>query len=123
MPSPGNTIVAALLADSRLWQGLPAADRDVLLGLETWHGEAMRWLDRHLENHGAQAWPALRQDLNAPECAAWADKARALVDGAEVPVDYGEPELRQLMRNLLLFLQQPRTDSVKLAVMRQPNRL
>jgi DNA primase len=123
MPSPGNTIVAALLADSRLWQGLPAADRDVLLGLETWHGEAMRWLDRHLENHGAQAWPALRQDLNAPECAAWADKARALVDGAEVPVDYGEPELRQLMKNLLLFLQQPRTDSVKLAVMRQPNRL
>jgi len=123
MPSPGNSIVAALLASSHLWHGLPVADRDLLLGLQSWHGEALRWLERHLENHGAQPWPALRQDLDVPECAAWADKARALVDGADVPVDYGEPELRQLLKNLALFLQQPRTDSVKQAVMRQPNRL
>jgi hypothetical protein len=123
MPSPANTIAAALLADSRLWHGLPAGDREVLLGLETWHGRAMRWLDRHLENHGPQPWPALRQDLGAPECADWADKARALVDGAEVPVAYGEEELKQLMKNLLVFLQLPRTDSVKRAVMRQQNRL
>jgi DNA primase len=123
MPSPGNSIVAALLADSHLWQGLPAADRELLLGLESWHGEAVRWLDRHLENHGAQPWPALRQDLDAVECAAWADKARALIDRADVPVAYGEPELKQLMKNLVLFLQQPRTDSVKRAVMKQPNRL
>jgi DNA primase len=122
MPSPGNSIVAALLAGSHLWHGLPAADRELLLGLETWHGEAVRWLDRHLENHGAQPWPALRQDIGAAECAGWADKARALVDGADVPVEYGEPELRQLLKNLALFLQQPRTDSVKRAVMRQPNR-
>jgi DNA primase len=123
MPSPSTSIVAALLANSHLWQGLAAADRELLLGLESWHGEAVRWLDRHLENHGAQPWPALRQDLGAPECAGWADKARALVDGAEVPVEYGEPELQQLLKNLALFLQQPRTDSVKRAVMRQPNRL
>jgi hypothetical protein len=65
----------------------------------------------------------LRQDLDAAECAGWADRARALVDGAEVPVEYGEPELQQLMKNLAQFLLQPRTDSVKRAVMRQPNRL
>jgi DNA primase len=123
MPSPSNSIVAALLAGSHLWHGLPAADRELLLGLDTWHGEALRWLDRHLENHGAQPWPALRQDLGAVECAGWADKARALVDGAELPIDYGEPELRQLLKNLVLFLQQPRAESVKRAVMRQPNRL
>jgi DNA primase len=123
MPSPSNSIVAALLAGSHLWHGLPAADRELLLGLDTWHGEALRWLDRHLENHGAQPWPALRQDLGAPECAGWADKARALVDGAELPIDHGEPELRQLLKNLVLFLQQPRAERVKRAVMRQPNRL
>jgi DNA primase len=123
MPSPSNSIVAALLANSHLWQGLAAADRELLLGLDTWHGEAARWLDRHLENHGAQPWPALRQDLDTPECAGWADKARALIDGAELPVEHGEPELRQLLKNLAFFLQQPRTDSVKRAVMRQPNRL
>jgi len=123
MPSPSNSIVAALLAASHLWHGLPAADRELLLNLESWHGAALRWFDRHLENHGAQPWPALRQDLDAPECAAWADRARALVDGAEVPVAYGEPELQQLLKNLAQFLSQPRTDSVKRAVMRQPNRL
>jgi hypothetical protein len=123
MPSPSNSIVAALLAASHLWHGLPAGDRELLLSLESWHGEALRWLDRHLENHGAQPWPALRQDLDAAECAGWADRARALVDGAEVPVEYGEPELQQLMKNLAQFLLQPRTDSVKRAVMRQPNRL
>jgi DNA primase len=123
MPSPANKIAAALLADSHLWQGLPAGDRELLMGLETWHGQAMHWLDRHLVNHGPQPWPALRQDLDAQECAGWAEKARALVDGAEVPVAYGEAELQQLMKNLALFLQQPRTDSVKRAVMQQQNRL
>jgi len=123
MPSPGNRIVAALLGNSHLWHGLPAAERELLLGLESWHGQAVRWLDRHLENHGAQPWPALREDLGAPECAAWADRARALIDGAAVAVDYNEQDLLQLLRNLAASLQQPRTDSVKRAVMRQPNRL
>ena len=123
LPSPANPIVGALLADSQLWHGLAASQRDLLLALDSWHGEAIRWLDRHLENHGAQPWPALREDLGADECAAWADRARGLIDRAEMPPAYGLPELQQLVDNLAKLRQQERSDSVKQAVMRQPNRL
>ena len=102
--------------------GCDATQRDLLLALDSWHGEAIRWLDRHLENHGAQAWPALREDLGAAECADWADRARALVDRAEMPLAYGRPELQQLVDNLAKLREQARSDSVKQAVMRQPNR-
>jgi DNA primase len=122
LPSPANPIVAALLSDSLLWHGLDATQRDLLLALDSWHGQAIRWLDRHLENHGAQPWPALRQDLAAVECAEWADRARALVDRAEMPPAYGLAELQQLVDNLARLREQERSDSVKRAVMRQPNR-
>ena len=122
LPSPANPIVGALLADSQLWHGLDATQRDLLLALDSWHGQAIRWLDRHLENHGAQAWPALREDLGAAECADWADRARALVDRAEMPPAYGLAELQQLVDNLAKLREQARSDSVKQAVMRQPNR-
>jgi DNA primase len=122
MPSPQNTIAAMLFAASHLWEALSAADRELLLSLDPWHGDALRWLDRHLENHGAQPWPALRQDLDAPECAAWAGKARALVDGADVPLEYGMDELQHLLKNLAAYLRQPEAESVKRAVMQQPNR-
>jgi DNA primase len=122
LPSPANPIVGALLSDSQLWHGLDATQRDLLLGLDSWHGHAIRWLDRHLENHGAQAWPALREDLGAAECAAWADRARALIDRAEMPPAYGLAELQQLVDNLAKLREQERSDSVKQAVMRQPNR-
>ncbi len=122
MPSPQNRIVAMLLAGSHLWHDLPTADHDLLVGLKSWHGEALRWLDRHLENHGAQPWPALRQDLDAPECAAWAERARSLVDGAEIPLTSDTAELQQLLKNLAVFLRQPQAESGKRAVMQQPNR-
>ena len=115
--------LGALLSDSQLWHGLDATQRDLLLALDSWHGEAIRWLDRHLENHGAQAWPALREDLGAAECAEWADRARALVDHAEMPPAYGLAELQRLVDNLAKLREQERSDSVKRAVMRQPNRL
>jgi len=122
LPSPANPIVGALLADSQLWHGLDATQRDLLLALDSWHGQAIRWLDRQLENHGAQAWPALREDLGAAECADWADRARSLVDRAEMPPAYGLAELQQLVDNLAKLREQARSDSVKQAVMRQPNR-
>jgi DNA primase len=123
-PGPRNNIVAALLADSRLWDTLPGAGRETLLALDGWHGEAIRWLDRKLENHGAEPWPALREDLAGDgECAAWADKAIALIDRAAVPVSYGAEDLPVLLAQLARSLQTPQTESVLRSVMRQPNRL
>jgi DNA primase len=123
LPSPANRIVAAVLADSALWHALAVSQRDLLLALGTWHGDALRWLDRHLENHGPQPWPALREDLGAPECAAWAAKARELVDRADVAEAYGLPEIQTLIDNLIKLREQERSGSVMQAVMRQPNRL
>ncbi len=122
LPTPANKIVAALLGDGRLWHGLAAAQREALMALESWHAQAIRWLDRHIENHGEQPWPALREDLGAPECAAWADRARDLVDRADGPLLDQLPDLVQLVDNLARLREQERSDSVKQAVMRQPNR-
>jgi DNA primase len=123
LPTPANKILAALLADGRLWHGLAASQRETLLGLKSWHAEAIRWLDRHIENHGEQPWPAIREDLNAAECAAWADRACELVDRADGPLVDQLLDLIQLVDNLARLQLQERTDSVKQAVMRQPNRL
>ena len=46
-----------------------------------------------------------------------------MIDRAEMPPAYGLPELQQLVDNLAKLRQQERSDSVKQAVMRQPNRL
>ncbi|HTP71503.1 MAG TPA: DNA primase [Burkholderiaceae bacterium] len=123
LPSPANHIVAGLLAESQLWHEVSAHHREVLLALDSWHGDLLRWLDRHLENHGPQPWPALREDLQAAELGDWAGKARGLVDGAEVPTTYGLPELERLIENLAKAKEQEHSDGVKQAVMRQPNRL
>ncbi|MBE7416244.1 MAG: DNA primase [Ideonella sp.] len=121
---PRNNIVAALLAASHLWATLAADARDTLLALDGWHGEAIRWLERQLENHGAEPWPALRSDLaRDASCAEWAERATALVDRAEVPVAYGADDLPVLLEQINRARVRPEADHVLHSVMQQPNRL
>jgi len=120
--SPQDNIVAALLSDSTLWDALPASDREQLLALPSWHGEAVRWLDRQLTHHGPQAWPALRTDLADPACEAWAERARALIDNAVVPLVTTVDALQTALHQLTRSLQGEATGGVLQAVMQRPNR-
>ena len=49
-----------LLLDSDLWHRLGTADHELLSGLETWHGEFFRWLERQLTEHPRTAASPVR---------------------------------------------------------------
>ncbi len=87
---PQDQAARILLQRSDWWHELTAEDHNLLVGLEGWHAELFRWLERWLTEHGAAAWAELREPLAAET---WGADALALVDGAEVPVD---PELQDL---------------------------
>jgi DNA primase len=88
---PQDHAVRMLLIDSSMWQTLDGADRDVLLGLEGWHGALFAWLEREVTDEGPCAWPELRERLQAQP---FAESARLLVDEAEVLVPPDLDELR-----------------------------
>ena len=88
---PQDQAARILLQRSDWWQELTAEDHNLLVGLEGWHAELFRWLERWLTEHGAAAWAELREPLGAET---WGANAVALVDGAEVPVDPELPDLR-----------------------------
>ncbi len=87
---PQDQAARILLQRSDWWHQLTVEDHNLLVGLEGWHAELFRWLERWLTEHGAAAWAELREPLGAET---WGANAVALVDGAEVPVD---PELQDL---------------------------
>ena len=88
---PQDQAARILLQRSDWWHELTAEDHNLLVGLEGWHAELFRWLERWLTEHGAAAWAELREPLGAET---WGANAVALVDGAEVPVDPELPDLR-----------------------------
>ena len=55
-----------LLQRSEWWHELGATDHELLVALDTWHAALFGWIDRRLADHGAEAWPALREAI-APE--------------------------------------------------------
>ncbi len=87
---PQDQAARILLQRSDWWHELTAEDHDLLVGLTGWHADLFRWLEHWLTEHGAAAWPELREPLKAET---WGANAVALVDGAEVPV---EPEMQDL---------------------------
>jgi len=95
--SPADTAARLLLLRASWWHDLAASDHDLLCGLETWHGELFRWLDRHLTEHGDEEWPALRTALAAEP---WAAETRAVVDGRELLVPPEPPELELALKNI-----------------------
>lgn len=78
--SPEDQTARLLLLHAALWEEIPGADHALLAGLDGWHGELFRWLDRELHDSGAAAWPALRERLQGET---FANAARDLVDGAD----------------------------------------
>jgi DNA primase len=80
---PQDHAARMLLLDADLWHRLANADHELLAGLETWHGGLFQWLERELMEHGHREWPELREAMGEQ---AFADAARALVDGAELVV-------------------------------------
>ena len=79
--SPQDQAARLLLLHAGLWEEIPAADHELLTGLEGWHGELFRWLDRELHDNGPAEWPALRERLHGETFEA---PARELVDLAEI---------------------------------------
>ena len=71
---------------------------------------------------GPQAWPALRTDLADPACEAWAERARALIDNAVVPLVTTVDALQTALHQLTRSLQGEATGGVLQAVMQRPNR-
>ena len=60
---PQDQAARILLQRSDWWQELTAEDHNLLVGLEGWHAELFRWLERWLTEHGAAAWAELREPL------------------------------------------------------------
>jgi len=118
--SPQDNIVATLLQNSQCWQQLSGPDHELLLGLPAWHGDALRWLERQMIEHGPQPWAALRQGMAGCD---WADRIRALVDDAVVPVEHSAEDLQVLLKQLSRALLGQQSHPILSAVMRRPNRL
>ena len=89
-----DRIVEMLLRRVDWWHELTADDHEWLAATEGWHGEAFRWIDRWLHEHGPAAWTELRQALQEED---WLAQAVALIDHAELPV---EPSLEELQAAL-----------------------
>jgi DNA primase len=89
--TPADHVAAMLLQRCEWWDELTAADHEFLVALPGWHAELFRWIERWLAEHGPVAWAELRTAVGAEP---WAAQARALVDGAEVPIEPALDDLR-----------------------------
>ncbi len=96
---PTDNALRLLLAHPDWWGRINAEDHQLLHELPAPYGEVFTWLERHLENHGAEPWETLRQAL-AEHDFAWAAErvmgAMAATDDA--PFD----DLRQVLNMLWL---------------------
>jgi len=120
--SPQDNVVVALFAGSQHWERLPVAVRDSLLALPGWHGEALRWLERQLTEHGSLPWAALRADMPDTDGGGWPPRVRALIDEAVVPPEHDDDALQTALQQVAKSLQGRQSDGVLQSVMRRPNR-
>ena len=84
MRQPPDRLAWMLLLESAWWDALSAADHALLCALPGWHGEAFRFIDRLVAEHGAEPWAALRERL-ADE--PWAASALAVIDGEDAAIE------------------------------------
>lgn len=97
---PEDRALWALLLECGWWAELGAEDHETLCGLQSWHGEAFRLVDRASVDEGALPWAALRERVAAQE---WGTQAIALVDAEDPAIEPSLEDLRasiqQLRRN------------------------
>jgi DNA primase len=96
---PADNALRLLLAHSEWWSRISPEDHQLLHELPAPHGEVFTWLERHLENHGAEPWSALRTALAEQDFAGAADRVMsAMAATDEAPFD----DLRQVVNKLWL---------------------
>lgn len=88
---PQDQVARILLQRCEWWGTLSSEVHDLLTRLPGWHAELFRWLDVWCAEHGHAEWPELREQLQA---LSWGADAKALVDGAEIPIEPLHEDLR-----------------------------
>jgi DNA primase len=96
-PLPEDRALWALLLECGWWAELGAEDHEALCGLESWHGEAFRLVDRASADEGALPWAALRERIAAE---AWGGKAVQLVDAEDPAIEPSLEDLKASIRQL-----------------------
>ncbi len=81
---PVDRVAWMLLLHGDWWESLTAIDHATLCAWSGWHGEWFRFLDRHLAEHGAERWAALRERLVGEP---WGAEAIALVDAEDAAIE------------------------------------
>jgi len=94
---PHDRVAWMLLLESAWWEALGPADHALLCALPGWHGEAFRFLDREIAEHGRQPWAALRERVAAEP---WGEAALALVDSEDPAIEPLLEDLRSSMTQL-----------------------
>jgi DNA primase len=94
---PPDRVAWMLLLESAWWESLGAADHALLCALPGWHGEAFRFLEREIAEHGRQPWAALRERIAEEP---WAEVALALVDGEDPAIEPSLDDLKSSMAQL-----------------------
>ena len=97
MRQPPDRLAWMLLLESTWWDALSAPDHALLCGLPGWHGEAFRFVDRVVAEHGAEPWAVLRERL-ADE--PWAAAALAVIDGEDAAIEPLFDDLHHSMSQL-----------------------
>ena len=57
---PADNAAWVLAAHSEAWERLSGAQHEFLCGLDGWHGEFFRWLDREVHEQGFMPWAVLQ---------------------------------------------------------------
>ncbi len=107
--APADFAVRLLLQHADWWERLAGDDRQMLHELGGVHGDAVRWVEHRLEEHGPEPWSALHDAL-ADE--PWADMARAWVRAGVGDEDYGFEDLQQIVAELWRQLLRQEADAI-----------
>lgn len=94
---PADNALRLLLLHADWWGRINAEDHQLLHELPAPYGEVFTWLERHIENHGAEPWPRLREALVEHDFAWAADRIMASMAASdEAPFE----DLRQVINVL-----------------------
>ena len=97
MRQPPDRLAWMLLLESAWWDVLSAPDHALLCALPGWQGEAFRFIDRLVAEHGAEPWAVLRERIREEP---WAGPALAVIDGEDAAIEPLIEDLHHSMSQL-----------------------
>ena len=98
---PADVALRLLLQHADWWERLPPDDQQMLHDLGGTHGEVVRWLERHLVEHGVTTWAALNEALRTEP---WAERALSWVQAGLGDEEHRFEALHQIVAQLWLDL-------------------